>query len=273
MAIGTKAAEGGVSIRPSEAVAMGLLDDFDGTITDAKFMKFDYNGKGKAVLSLAVEIDPDGAEKFVQQYSCGEAALKNFVILTGNTKVKAVSPTVTGLPDSSNCIKFLSSLVSANFPEDLMSDDVSALVGTKAHFRRVANENKFSGEKKEGERDNRILLVEKVLALPGTEAAAPVKAAPAGAPAKKKAAPVAVAPAPTNGAVVNGGVDAKASEFIMSQIVTGPQTKQALAQAAFAALNGDTDRNAVIAKVANDAFLGAEGSPWTYDGSTVSLGG
>lgn len=272
--------ENGVSIRPTEAVQMGLIDNFDGEITDALFRKFDYNGKGKAVLSLAIEIKPDDGEAFVQDYSAGEAALKNFVILTGNRKVKAVNPSITGLPDGSNAIKFLGSMVSGKFPEELMSDDVSCLIGTRAHFLRVANAAPAGVVRAADAKENTILLVSNVLSLPSENQNAGKKGAgkptgkktgaAAGAPAQvaQAAAPVAQNAAPVD------NLNDKVQGIVLAILAGrgGSATKQEVAQSLFADYSSDADRNKMIGIVSKDDFLGANGQPWTYNGGSLTLG-
>lgn len=289
----------GVSIRPTEAVQMGLIDNFDGEITDAKWMKFNYNGKSSVdVLSLAVEIDPDDGEKFIQQYSCGQAALKNYVILTGNTKIKPVNPAVTGLPEGSNVVKFLSSLVTAQggparFDESMLSadGDVTCIVGVRAHFLRVANATPTGVTKKADDRENTILLVNAVLALPGSKPAGTTSKAP-GAPRGRKSGQAAGAPtngqatqqqpmpqstvqapvtAATNGATTD--INAKAQGVVLAILASrgGTISKQDLAQAVFADYGTDPDRNKLIGIVSKDDFLKGD-QPWGYDGGMLSLG-
>jgi len=288
MAIQNKGAvnnvERGTSILPSNAVQMGLLDNFDGVITDAKFTPWDYNGKSKEVLALAVEITPEDDKAFVQYYSAGEKALKNFNILPGNTRVKAVNAAVGGLPQNSNAVKFLGSLVSGGLTEDQMvtpdgnSDDVSVLVGVKAHFHRVANPKQagMKSSDKDGGNDNTVLLVEKVIAIGVTvQAAAPASTPgkPAGKPNKangKVVTPVAPAePAPT----VLANIDERAAELVLAKVAEngGSAKKQELAKYAYDTLAGDPARNSILTRIAQDTFLGQDGQPWSYDGSVVSL--
>jgi len=266
---------------------MGLLDNFDGVITDAKFTPWDYNGKSKEVLALAVEITPEDDKVFVQYYSAGEKAFKNFTILPGNTRVKAVNAAVGGLPQNSNAVKFLGSLVSGGgtiFGEDQMvtaeghSDDVSVLVGIKAHFHRVANPKQagMKASDKEGGNDNTVLLVEKVIAIgvavQETAAPAPTPGKPAGKSSKangKAATPAPTTPSPT----VLDGIDNRATELVLAKVAEngGSAKKQELAKYAYDTLNGDPQCNSILTRIAQDTFLGQEGQPWSYDGSVVSL--
>ena len=102
------------------------------------------------------------------------------------------------------------------------------------------------------------------------EAALKAKAAAEAAESAKASPPAAPAAAP---AATSSSIEDKAMGVVMTTLTEkgGSATKQQLAQAAFAQLKDDSDRNAVLAVVATDAFLGAEGRPWGYDGSTASF--
>ena len=58
------------SIRPDMMVQAGLMDDFDGTIIKARYKPWDYDGKiDHDVLAVAVTLQPEEGEPFVQHYS------------------------------------------------------------------------------------------------------------------------------------------------------------------------------------------------------------
>ena len=80
MAVKTKKAAAKVaSMRPDEMVAGGLMDDFNGTITKARLVPWDYNGNlDHHILALALTIQPEEGDEFVQHYSTG-AELDEFV--------------------------------------------------------------------------------------------------------------------------------------------------------------------------------------------------
>jgi len=268
----------GASLKPSEHVAGGLADDFIGIWTEVGFVQWDYNGKiAVPVPALKVVVDSEDEGVITQYWSVGSG--KDWIPSTDGKRLVAVG-TATGLRSSSNGAILLQSLVNAGFPEDKIGDDISVFQGLVAHHIRVPAPKRAGLEKvarvdATGKAyEDTILTVDEIVTLPWE------KAKPAGAPQTKKAAPKAkgAAPAPaTVGQVVApvpppADIEDEATTFILSLLEEkGSITKQQLPTEAFRALTSNPNRNAIIAVVYKDAFLGA--GPWSYaDGTITPLG-
>ena len=266
----------GASLKPSEHVAGGLTDDFIGNWTEVGFVQWDYNGKiAVPVPALKVVVDSEEEGVITQYWSVGSG--KDWIPSTDGKRLVAVG-TATGLRSSSNGAILLQSLVNAGFPEDKIGDDISIFQGLVAHHIRVPAP-KRAGLEKVARLDatgkayeDTILTVDEIVTLPWE------KEKPAGAPQTKKApkakgAAPAEAPAPaiTAGAP-SAGIEDEATAFILSLLEEkGSITKQQLPTEAFRALTSSPNRNAIIAVVYKDAFLGA--GPWSYaDGTITPLG-
>jgi len=197
------------SMNPDNMLAGGLMDDFDGTIVKARLVPWDYNGNiDHDVLAVALTIQPDNDNEFVQHYSCGE--LDNFMpSMDGET---AVDPAGEGealegiyalkvgkkdqLNNNTNWAHFLKALIDAQFDVTKITAAVSFVEGVYGHFNRIP-QKKRSGivvntTAKDGKtaRANDILVVTELKDAPAatktakkteTKAtkAAPAKAAPA----------------------------------------------------------------------------------------------
>jgi hypothetical protein len=249
-----------ISLKPSEMSAGGgLWSDIDATITDVKFETSTFEGKvpgGVTVLALSVT---DGAgEDHEQLLSCGK----------GNV------PTADGkgLEDGgkfnsgSNAGIFLSSMVTGGFPENRMGEDISILVGTKAHFERVTAP-KRSGIAKAPRADGKvfedtILIVTKVLQLPWD---APKKGgkAPAQAVAKSKVAAKGKAP--------EADVGDEAASAIMEVLMENPEglTKQQLTKAVFQVVKDNPNKSAIVKMCFDDEFLA--GGAWSFENGVISM--
>ena len=154
---------GNVSIRPDLASeGGGLLDDFDGVITDMRFIMTDYDGAMvDAVPVCQVSFDVDGEESN-QMYSVGGSGdFRPDETGRGLDALKAKS----ALTKTCKFIMLVDSMVAAGFPlNKLDPNDVSPIIGLDGHFLRKAVE--FKGLKKKGDRDNTVLLCTKINKLP-----------------------------------------------------------------------------------------------------------
>lgn len=280
------AAVGGVSLRPSDMVDGGLMDDVDVEFLDSRFTLWDYDGKAPQVLAIAVEMKPlDEDKSFLQYYSAGDP--KYFVPSEDGKRAIPVGDKA-GLNTNTNAAKFLESLVTAGFPEDQIGDDITVMTGTQAHVRRVAQKERAglvrNARPGNENRPSTVLLVESVLRLPWEAAAAPVKAAggkangkaaPAPAPRAAAPAPRAAAPAPAPVAeAADAGEPSEAENkltiFIVDSIATGPVSKAKLTNLVFKQFQADPDRNAIVKLCGNQDFLGNTDAPWAYDGTNLS---
>lgn len=268
----------GVSLKPSDAVAGGGgIDDVDVVIKACRFRLWDYNGTIQTpVLGLEVTYLEDDGSESNQVYSAGD--MKHFVPSEDGSEAVQVGKH-PNLNDSTNAMAWMVSMVNGGFPEDKIGDKVSIFEGARVHVNQVP-QVKRKGLATPQANDKLILLVSKVLALPWdakAKATAPktTKAAPVAVAAKaaqaQVAAPMAAAPA-ANGEL--SPLNDQAVSAMIGIIVTkgGAIVKAAIAQEAFKVFATDPNRNALVQLVYSDAFLKQEGAPWTFDGSTVSMG-
>ena len=258
----------GISLKPSEATeGGGLLDDVQATIKSAKFEQWDYNGKvDYTIPALRLELVVDGEdEPHEQYYSMGSQ--KQFSASKDGKTLQAIGTAQT-LNAGSNGMIFLGSLVNAGFPEDQMEDDITVLNGTVAHFiRQPAPKRGSINNKKEGDRESTILVVDAIISLPGEK---PKKGAGGKSPAAKTGKGAAKKTADDEGATEQDAVDA-----IMEILAEKPDgvMKQALPALIFAKVKDKANKNDIIQLAFKGEFLGGDDRPWTYgDDGKITLG-
>lgn len=255
------------SIKPSQFLhGGGLVDDVDATIKSAKWLIWDYNGKGKDTVALHVVYVDDEDKEHDAYYSAGDP--KAFVPNRKDPHQLDLIGQRTGLSDGSNFFQFITSLVNAGFPEDDIPDnDVSFLEGLYVHIKREQQpERKGISKDPNDTRDRTVLCISKVY-----ESKAAAKKGGAKAGAAKAAGKPNGAAAAANG---NGALDEKAQGIIVELLGDngGTLTKMKLTQLGFAKLKGDEDQAELSKMMFKDEFLGKDGQPWEFDGKTVTLG-
>lgn len=154
---------GSVDLRPDQASeGGGLVDDFDGIISDMRFIMTDYSGRmSESVPVCQVTFDVDGEES-IQLYSVGGNG--DFVPNETGRGLDALKSKTT-LTKTCKYIKFVDSIKEAGFPlNKIDATDITSLIGVDGHWLRKAVE--YKGLKKEGDRDNTVLLCTKVNKLP-----------------------------------------------------------------------------------------------------------
>lgn len=189
-----------VSFNPDDLVQAGLADDFDGEITEVRYVPWDYDGHlDHHILAARVSILPDedsGFDEFTQHYSAGDLQFflpsvdgENPVDLEADDEDDMAGRFVVpvgrreSLANSSNWAAFVIAAVEAGFPKDQISSDAGVFEGISGHFNRVPQQ-KRSGIQVDGEGDNRrreILVlteVEEVKAKKATKKKAKKKASP-----------------------------------------------------------------------------------------------
>lgn len=273
----------GVSLKPSTFVeGGGLVDDVDATITDAKWLTWDYNGQSNVVVpALAVALTLQDGTVQEQYYSCGK--LEHFKPskddrtpapdndCMGDYLVPVTDK--TGIASSSNAGKFFASLVNAGYPEDKLDGPISKVLnGLTAHFKReVVKRTGLVRTGKNADRDQTVLVVSKVIKLPWETASrqAAVTPRPAAATA---ASPAAAKPNGAAGVGVSVEVRAKAEETLMGVLIEAgaPVPKAKLATLVFNALKGDPDQKAVSQLAFKDDFLQSVAGI-RYDGAKVEM--
>jgi len=268
----------GISLKPSEmAHGGGLVDDVDVTIKESKFVAWDYQGKQDPVLALGITFTDDDGTEYDAYFSAGN--LKDFVPSKDGKQILPVG-TKTALNDGSNFAFFLTSAINAGFPEDQIENDITILTNMYCHVKRVP-QPKRSGiaDTNTSGREKTILTVEKIHALPWDNKGKKVAGKPAsGAPKVGGKPAVAAASGKANGAAAETtttGEIAEAAQMAVMEAVSdagGSIAKAKLSQALFKQLAKDPNRNTIVALAFKDDFLLADGQPWQYDGTNVSMG-
>lgn len=267
---------GAVSINPANAVqGGGQFDDVDVVIKSVRTTLWDYNGKiPSPVVALMVTFQHDEGGEFSQYYSAGDP--KHFVPSEdGRTFVPVGN--VAGLNENTNAMAFLVSLINSGFPSDKVTDDVTVFEGTRVHVQSIPQPKRPGLVQSAGK--NTVLVVNKIFSLPWDQPKAVSKAPKIG----PKAGPVQVqtqaAVAETTspaGALTPTGeaMHAKAIEGVVGILASkgGQIPKAQIAQEAFKAFAKDPERNAIVAMIYTDAFLGQPGAPWSFDGTMIKLG-
>lgn len=266
----------GISLKPSEASQGGgaMIDDVDVTIGKVRFRLWDYNGQiPNPILGLEVTYVDDEGNEAAQVYSAGET--KHFVPSPDGSEAQKVG-TIETLQETTNAMQWMVSVVNAGFPEDKIADKVTVFEGTKVHVNAVP-QPKRPGLKTAQKEGKTILLVSKILALPGekAKAIAPAKAKVAAkAPAQAEAPAQAQAATGGNGAATDVDLNAVGVDTLIGIIMAkgGSIPQAAIAQEAFKVLATHPKRNQIVQLVYKPEFLKQDGAPWSYDGSTVSMG-
>lgn len=246
----------GIGLKPSEFVeGGGLLDNVTAKIKTARFVTWDYGGKGPSspALKLVLDVDGDEAEQY---WSAGKAddwqPSKDGLTLVSIGSAK-------GLNKGSNLGIFLISIIEAGFPEDKLDDDCSIFEGMEAHFVRVPapKRNVVAQPRADGKTfEQTILVVDKIVKMPWES---------------KKTAGKATGKA---AAATEAGTDVGqlAVDTVMELLAEagGSVTKAELSKAVFAKMKTDPNRNAIVQMVYKDEWLGDD-KPWAFDGKTISM--
>jgi hypothetical protein len=265
-----------MSLKVSDQQEGGFLDNVDAVLT-FETCEFDYNGSVPVpvpALHVTVTFDKDGEETVKEEYySAG--------------KPEKVQPSADGkgfdiegdkgLSQNCKAAQFLKSMVDAGLDEDeyLSDNDVSKMDGIRVHLdRRPDATSGFGSGLDEGKKKERtILLVTKILGMPGE--AAPAKAKKASA--KPAAKPTPGKPAPAKATRVPD-VDEKLVEIIVEILAEADDNtipKSKLAKAVFDKAKADPALKTVLAKLSkrsiDDEFLGADGQPWDFDGEQLTV--
>jgi hypothetical protein len=255
------------SLRPADFTSGGLLDDADVTITEARFVMWDYQGQiREPVPAMAVTMETGGegtplTETYTQYYSCGDS--KN---MTPSQDGKTLEVTGShGLKSNSNAGQFLTELVKAGFPDSKLAEgDISVLDGMEAHVIRIPQPKRAGLAKSAAnpDKEQTILVVNKIHKLPWDKTAKKSQVAKMPVKAETAAAPVSTE-AHTE----------KAKTVVMDILANlgGSAPKNKIVAEVFKALISDPDRQAVIALVYQDGFLASDSNPWKYDPKTTKV--
>jgi hypothetical protein len=307
MAVGQKvgaakagAASGGgpknVSVmRPDQFQGGGLPDDFDGTITEVRFVPWNYPTDNKPegtidhhILAARVTIEREEGDPVVQHYSAGE--LEHFapsvdgespVDLNGDdiAQMEGVYAYKVGkkeaLASSSNWSHFLTALYEAGMPYEDMSPDVRFLEGLNAHFNRVPQRKRSgmgSDQGGDGKRVKEILVITEIKERAAATTKKAAKASPLSARATAKPAAKAEVAAEENG---EGDLSARLAEAIVNATrdAGGTLVKSKLAQVAIKNFKG-SEKTEALALATNADFLeglAESNAYWDAEEGTLTL--
>ena len=249
---------GGVSLKPSEQTAGGLLlDDVDVSFDKNRFvMSTEIEGYSapEPVPGLLSEITTiEDGETTKQFFSCGSA--KDFVPSKDGKKLESVSG-VTALRKSSNTAMLLTSIVNAGFPEEQLGDDISNLDGMVAHVIQVAapkrggllSDKRVGKDGREYDRTNTV--VSKIVSMPGE--------------GKKKGKG-------KGGKAPSEDVTKAAQAAVLNVLIAAGDAlaKHDLPGLVFSKLKG-AERQAVMPLIQDDEFL-SNSDTWTYEDGKLTL--
>ncbi len=226
------------SLKPSEAKSGGLLDDADVVIKNARFVKYDWPKKdgtrGQLRLALALTVEPVmGGQEHIEYLSAGDL---KFFTPTADGKGYDQVADKTALYKSCNAMQFLESLVAKGFPENRLTGDISVIERTKVHVQRIAAPKRKFQDGRQQKDDATILVVTKVIEVPGG----------AGASAD-----------PTDAAIgaVKSVLAANAGRIESAKLATE----------VFKALMTNPQRNDVLRVITPDFLAKHSGSAWLFD--------
>ena len=261
------------SFEPDDFTQGGFFDDKDATIVDAKIVMFDYQGKADPVCALMVAFKADdsesGDEPRAEYYRIGSPDK-----FTPSSDGKFYVPvgTTTSMNKKTKAALFLRSLKEQGFEMAKLGQGIDGMVDTRVHVNIVPMPEIEGSEKK----DNKILVVTKILAAAPAAAGAKPKAAAKSGSTKGAAAPTTAVASPAAASSVDGAED-KAQEIIIGLIAEkgGKIAKGLIPPAMFSGIpaNEAKLRNACIALAGNVGWLSAGDRPWQYNGGELSFGG
>lgn len=263
-----------VSLRPGDAQEGGFLDDVDVTIKSLRAVHWDYKGKADPCAAIEATFLTDEGKERIEYYRVGKP--DKLVPNAENTKFLPVSGT-GGIMKKSKGWYFVTSLINAGFPEDKVTDDLSVFNNTRVHVNITALPEKMTDDAGK-DKENKAILVTKVVTLPWEQKSGSKKPAPAASTAKPTAA-AAPASAPQSASDIVTKAIAECAKAASDAGGSLPRIK--LSQQVFRQLAQDTDRNAVVKLVGDPAWLqtlnempvevGGEVKSFTFDGTALSL--
>lgn len=252
-----------VSFNPDTFVSAGLADDFDGEITRARYVKWDYNGSrpDNPILAAAITVQPDeesGYDEFTQYYSAGD--LQYFVPSDDgdNEEDEGTGIMQVGhrpaLNRNSNWAQFMIALGEAGFDGGGAGEDITTLEGMRAHFNRIPQPKRGGVQNTDEEgRVREIMVVTEVLEAPGSK-----KSKGKGRGSSKSA---------SNG---SAELDERLVEVIVGALAEEEElSKSQLPQFVMKAFDGK-EKTQAVKRVMDAAFLGAQDA-FTFDADEGTL--
>lgn len=256
--------------------ATGLLNDVDVKFAEVRVVTWDYNGKVPSpVPALKVTMELEDGSMQDQYYSLGKAT--DWQPNEDGTTIVAVGK-ATGIANNSNSALLINSLVNAGFPENKITDDVRCFEGMVAHMSRIPAP-KRGGMPKAPREDGKVyedtvLVAETIISFPWDKKAPAGKPKTAGAGVAK---PTTAKPAATTAASDEGEVnevDTRCAEVLLEILGENPNGvgKSQLPGLALKKVGKEANKNLIVTRIFQEAFLNAEGQPWTFANGKVTMG-
>ena len=257
-------------LQPKNMVEGGLVDDITATITEIKFVTWDYNGKiPVAVPAIKASLETDDREIYEQYWSIGKGS--DWAPSENGASLIAIGR-ATSLVNSSNGAIFIQSMVNSGFPENKITEEITCFEGIKAHFSRAAapKRNITKLPRADGRVfEDTILVVDNIISMPGERGKGKGKPSAIAAAVGVKAATAADVPPAKNKA--EGSVDDTCISIVLELLTDNPNglSKSQIPGLAFKKVIDLPNKNAIIARIFNDSFLSS--GPWVYaDGKVTS---
>lgn len=277
------------SMNPDNMIAGGLADDFDGLVTKARFVPWDYDGKiDHHVLAVALTVLIDGEkEPFTQHYSAGE--LEQFApSMDGTNPVPLDNENATEaqlegvyalrvgkkeqLNNNTNWAQFVGALIDAQFDKSQLGSSVTFMEGVYGHWNRIPQKKRSgivatpaAGAGAAKARANDILVITELKQ-------APTGAKTAARPAKATAAAQAQQAAPATASSGGGDLDDRLAVVVTEAVLAAGDEgllKGKLAGIVIKAFAGPEKAKAVK-RVSETEFL--EGyDTWVFDADSGLL--
>lgn len=263
-----------VSLRPSDQVSEGLIDDFDALFKELRFTLESPPGYAEkssndrvSLFVKAILVDQSDQKEYEHFWSAGDSS--RFMPSEDGTSANRMKGS-GGLGNSTNLAIVMRSIVDAGFPEDKITAEITCFEGMVAHMKRIAVARKGL-LKQEGQREQTCLAVEKILKMPWENKQAAARPTAAKSSPTTSKATGAVTPS-SNG---DADVSDEALEVLMEVVEAEgkPVKKSALAVKSFKVLaNHKESRTAILTLFKDDDMLLAlaEAGGLTFDGETIA---
>ena len=280
----------GPSLDPDDAISGGLFDDRTCTWENAAFVMYNYNDTQKNTPALQIDLVVPGEDVHTQYYSVGSP---EFWAPSPDGKWIVPVGSEQQIRKGSNLNILMKSMKEAGYPMSLLAKrDISVVNGLVAHMRRKAvagredmrqqsgaqSQKRRGADGKEYEKDNKVLLVERIVSLPGEAAtdnqqASPPEEGPKTAGKGKKSGAGKAAtntPSPTDVSSVEDKVRGLVMDLIMQG--GGSVDKKSLPTAAYSKYPTDPDRNKILALLVKPGALQELGGFVVGDDGMVVIG-
>jgi hypothetical protein len=257
----------------------GLLSDVDVKFAEVRVVTWDYNGKVPSLVpALKVTMELEDGQMQDQYYSLGKAT--DWQPNEDGTQIVAVGK-ATGIANNSNSALLINSMVNAGFPENKITNDVRCFEGITAHVARVPAPKRGGAPKPPREDgkvyEDTVLVVETIISFPWDKKAASTAGKPkTGAAAATKAAPKAAPKAAAAAAAEvedDNPIDSRCTEVLLEILGENPDGvgRSQLPGLALKKVAKEADKNAIVTRIFQEAFLNVEGQPWTFAGGRVTM--